>query len=253
MRPSCSASNARALLSDKLDSGYRVATAGAKNTGRSATFQFFHGSEVAFWPHAEDHAAGALQAVPGASGTEIILESTSNGPRGLFFSMWQAASRGEGDYIAIFVPWLWQAEYRRPCEPGFERTAEERQYADEHGADDEQLNWRRHKIGELGGVWDFRREYPATPGEAFMAETPGALWTRALIEQNRVHELPPLRIIAIAVDPATTSKDSSNETGIIAGGLGVDGNGAHTMNEHLLASSLAPRMNLLRRLFETLE
>ncbi len=36
-------------------------------------------------------------------------------------------------------------------------------------------------------------------------------------------------------------------------GLGVDGNGAHTMNEHLLASSLAPRMNLLRRLFETLE
>jgi glutamate carboxypeptidase len=35
-------------------------------------------------------------------------------------------------------------------------------------------------------------------------------------------------------------------------GLGVDGNGAHTLEEHLLISSLVPRMTLLRRLFETL-
>jgi glutamate carboxypeptidase len=35
-------------------------------------------------------------------------------------------------------------------------------------------------------------------------------------------------------------------------GLGVDGDGAHTMVEHMLASSLEPRMNLQRRLFETL-
>jgi glutamate carboxypeptidase len=35
-------------------------------------------------------------------------------------------------------------------------------------------------------------------------------------------------------------------------GLGVDGDGAHTMHEHMLASSLEPRMNLQRRLFETL-
>lgn len=35
-------------------------------------------------------------------------------------------------------------------------------------------------------------------------------------------------------------------------GLGVDGAGAHTLDEHLLISSLVPRMLLLRRLFETL-
>ena len=35
-------------------------------------------------------------------------------------------------------------------------------------------------------------------------------------------------------------------------GLGVDGDGAHTLHEHLLISSLVPRMRLLRRLFETL-
>ena len=36
-------------------------------------------------------------------------------------------------------------------------------------------------------------------------------------------------------------------------GLGVDGHGAHTLDEHLLVSSLVPRMRLLRRLFETLD
>jgi glutamate carboxypeptidase len=36
-------------------------------------------------------------------------------------------------------------------------------------------------------------------------------------------------------------------------GLGVDGNGAHTLSEHMLASSLMPRMTLLKRLFETLQ
>jgi glutamate carboxypeptidase len=35
-------------------------------------------------------------------------------------------------------------------------------------------------------------------------------------------------------------------------GLGVDGDGAHTMHEHILLSSLEPRMNLQRKLFETL-
>jgi glutamate carboxypeptidase len=35
-------------------------------------------------------------------------------------------------------------------------------------------------------------------------------------------------------------------------GLGVDGHGAHTLEEHLYVSSLVPRMLLLRRLFETL-
>ncbi|HZA01580.1 MAG TPA: M20 family peptidase, partial [Hyphomicrobiaceae bacterium] len=36
-------------------------------------------------------------------------------------------------------------------------------------------------------------------------------------------------------------------------GLGVDGHGAHTLEEHLLISSLVPRFLLQRRLMETLE
>ena len=36
-------------------------------------------------------------------------------------------------------------------------------------------------------------------------------------------------------------------------GIGIDGHAAHTLEEHLLVSSLVPRLRLLRRLFETLE
>ena len=56
-------------------------------------------------------------------------------------------------------------------------------------------------------------------------------------------------------DTFTGGGSDGNFTASIAptlDGLGVDGSGAHTLDEHLLISSLVPRMLLLRRLFETL-
>lgn len=58
------------------------------------------------------------------------------------------------------------------------------------------------------------------------------------------------------VDTFTGGGSDGNFTASIAptlDGLGVDGAGAHTVDEHLLVSSLVPRMLLLRRLFETLK
>ena len=54
VRPSTGAANAKELYFDGLESGYRVGTASTKATGRSSTIQYFHGSEVAFWPHADE-------------------------------------------------------------------------------------------------------------------------------------------------------------------------------------------------------
>ena len=70
VRPQTGSANAKELIFSALDSGYKIGTAGTKGVGRSSTIQFFHGSEVAFWPHAETHAAGILQAVPEAPGTD---------------------------------------------------------------------------------------------------------------------------------------------------------------------------------------
>lgn len=53
----------------------------------------------------------------------------------------------------------------------------------------------------------------------------GALWNSSLIEDNRVIEMPEVVRIVIGVDPAVTNNTKSDETGIIAGALGVDGHG----------------------------
>lgn len=176
VRPHTGASNAKELYFDALDSGYKVATAGSKAVGRSDTIQFFHGSEVAYWPNAEDHVAGVLQAVPDLEGTEVILESTANGPDGVFHDMCQEALNGESEYELIFVPWFWHEEYA--TEPPEEWSAPRHwaQYRDTHDLTRAQLYWAYCKNRELAKAsasgygepcWLFRQEYPATPEEAF--------------------------------------------------------------------------------------
>jgi len=139
VKPSTGAANAKELSFDLLDSGYKVGTAGAKGVGRSSTIQLFHGSEVGFWPHAETHAAGVLQAVPDEPGTEIVLESTANGVGNFFHKAWREAESGKSDYVAIFVPWYWQDEYRKPVGPDFSLDDEEREYAQLYCLDNEQM------------------------------------------------------------------------------------------------------------------
>lgn len=169
VRPHTGASNAKELSFDKLDSGYSIGTAGSKAVGRSKTTQLFHGSEVAFWPNAPDHFAGVVQTIPDLPDTEIILESTGNGLGGEFHERWQQAEAGIGDYIAIFVPWFWSDEYRRPVPEGFVLDEDETEHAELHGLDLEQMVWRRAKIAELKDPLLFKQEYPATAAEAFQS------------------------------------------------------------------------------------
>jgi phage terminase large subunit-like protein len=56
----------------------------------------------------------------------------------------------------------------------------------------------------------------------YLDDTPGALWTRAMIHQ---HMVPDLARVVVAIDPAVTESEDSDETGIVAAGLGVDGKG----------------------------
>jgi hypothetical protein len=167
VKPSTSAANAKELHFDQLDSGYKVGTAGNKAVGRSSTVQLFHGSEVGFWPNAQQHAAGILQAIPDEAGTEVFKESTANGPGNYFHKEWQDAEAGVSEYIAIFVPWYWSAEYRKDVPDGFSLTDEEEQYQQAYGLDLEQVAWRRAKIIELKDPMLFKQEYPATAAEAF--------------------------------------------------------------------------------------
>ena len=57
-----------------------------------------------------------------------------------------------------------------------------------------------------------------------LEDTPGALWNWDDLDADRIRgdKLPELMRIGVAIDPAVSSDTTSNETGIIAAGLGVD-------------------------------
>jgi hypothetical protein len=202
-----SVANAKELYFDALDSGYKVGTAGTKGVGRSSTIQLFHGSEVAFWPHAETHAAGVLQAVADMPGTEVILESTANGLGNFYQKTWRDAETGANDFIAIFVPWYWQDEYRKPLPDGFSLTEEERDYRDLYGLDDAQMAWRRGKMAELKDAGLFRQEYPATAAEAFQQSGHDSFIPPALIARARKATCEPSGPLVIGFDPAWLGDD----------------------------------------------
>ena len=58
---------------------------------------------------------------------------------------------------------------------------------------------------------------------AILDDNPGALWSRALLETARVKEAPYLTRIVVGIDPAVTSGEDSDSTGIVVAGMSPDG------------------------------
>ena len=50
-------------------------------------------------------------------------------------------------------------------------------------------------------------------------EVPGALWSRAMLDNGRIDKAPALVRIVVAIDPAVTATSESDETGIIVAGI----------------------------------
>ena len=59
-----------------------------------------------------------------------------------------------------------------------------------------------------------------------LEDVEGAFWNHAMIDAHRMKEAPALKRIVVAVDPATTHGEKSDETGIAV--VGVDMNDEHT-------------------------
>jgi len=170
-KPAFKKSNAKEIMFEHNESGYRLYTAGSPEAGRGTTPTIAHLSEVAFWTHDEKILAGLFQGISQADGTEVILESTANGVGNAFHRLWKGAVAGENEYIPIFVPWFLMTEYRRNVgDPeSFKETVteEESELQQKYDLGLDQLYWRRLKIAE-GGLNKFRQEYPSNPEEAFI-------------------------------------------------------------------------------------
>jgi phage terminase large subunit-like protein len=58
-----------------------------------------------------------------------------------------------------------------------------------------------------------------------LEDVPGALWTRAILEGSRVRTVSPLIRVVVAIDPAVSSTERADETGIIVAGKDAAGCG----------------------------
>ena len=58
-----------------------------------------------------------------------------------------------------------------------------------------------------------------------LADVPGALWNRGMLEGSRVRAAPPLIRVVVAIDPAASSTERADETGIIVAGKDAGGRG----------------------------
>jgi phage terminase large subunit-like protein len=81
--------------------------------------------------------------------------------------------------------------------------------------------WVREVLDSLKGTRLGRQEVEAE----LLEDVEGALWNTALLERTRVARAPELVEVCIAIDPATTAKKDSDETGIVAAGRCADGHG----------------------------
>jgi hypothetical protein len=213
IKPEVTTSNAKELIFGKLDSGYKLGTAENQATGRSSTIQLLHGSEVAFWAHASEHAKGIFQAVPNSPNTEIILESTANGVGNFFHQTWQKAEAGESEFIAIFVPWFWQEEYVSTPDNNFTMTSDEERLAEQYNLTKEQIAWRRYKITEfsvngIDGERSFMQEYPCNSAEAFQLSGEDTfIDTQLVMEARKTLYNDSFGPLLIGVDPARFGAD----------------------------------------------
>jgi phage terminase large subunit-like protein len=57
-------------------------------------------------------------------------------------------------------------------------------------------------------------------GGELLLDVPGALWTLAMFDERR--PAPDLKRVVVAIDPATSANEGSDETGIIVAGQGID-------------------------------
>ena len=214
VRPEVSTNNSKELIFGVLDSGYKLGTAENKSVGRSSTIQLFHGSEVAFWNNASEHAKGIMQAVPQSNGTEIILESTANGVGNYFHTEWQKAESGLSDFRAIFVPWFWQDEYTRNGKE-LVPTEDELLLQQQYGLTLDQLAWRRYKIIELSvagtdGEKSFKQEYPCNATEAFQLTGEDTFIPAELAMKARKCKAEKYGNLIVGVDPARFGDDRTS-------------------------------------------
>jgi phage terminase large subunit-like protein len=183
----------RSLLELSLPNGSRVKGFSAEEPERLRGPQH-HGAwcdELAAWKTAE--AWTQLQFGLRLGLRPRVFVTTTPKPTKLVRTLRERADRGDG------VRWVGGSTY------------------------DNAANLSEAALAELKSTYEGTRIGRQELLGELLTDTPGALWTPAMIDGHRVEHPPTLQRVVVAIDPAVTSGEHSDATGIIAAGLGVDG------------------------------
>ena len=163
---------------DEQDSLYSIATAKTVEGARGLTVTALHLSEAAFYEQSQDAFTALISTVAYRPDTMILIESTANGkvgPGETFYEYWVEAVEGKNQFTPIFISWMMDPVSRMDPEVNnvlsSNLDAEEQELVEVHGADFEQISWRRWAIpNRCQGYTDkFHQEYPTSPEEAFVS------------------------------------------------------------------------------------
>jgi len=178
-----SKASSRQIVFPRLDSEYRVETAGDENAGRGLTVHNLHCSEVARWPGGAAETLQGLRAAMPPQG-EVVLESTPNGAEGCFWEEWNNAD--QSGMVRHFFPWWWEDVYRAEAVTEESLQYDERRMIDDHCLSLEQIGFRRKIAAGFRGL--AKQEYPEDAIECFLSSGDCYFDVEAL--DSRVKELP---------------------------------------------------------------
>tara|TARA_R110000772_G_scaffold143235_3_gene252773 strand:+ start:2502 stop:4307 length:1806 start_codon:yes stop_codon:yes gene_type:complete len=167
-------------------------TANDDKAGRSGTFNFLCATEVSYWAesgvaNASKVLAGILNCVTDLPKSCVILESTGNGPSGIFYEKFDGGvsledfkegHEGNG-FIKIFAPWHAFSDSVRELDPISagrvvdSYTDAEKQMVSELGVSPQQMAYYRRILEEKcgGDPAKMQMDYPSSSDEAFHASS----------------------------------------------------------------------------------
>lgn len=190
LRPGLVINNAKRTRFGHNGAHFLRLLAGGRGQGRSWTANHLHATEMAKWPQgsaanrndesggpADEEVFASVMATMHDERRRIIIESTGNGPKGLFYKLYEQA-KVDPEWAFVFVPWHRVPRYQAPV---IDSKALESDLDDEEvrirkdfDLTLEQLMWRRNKIrSERWSPIRFRREYPLTDLEPFLLAESG--------------------------------------------------------------------------------
>jgi len=192
----------------------QIDTAGQSQAARGTTADLIHCSEVAFWSNGDRIIPAMTSSLADVSGSICVMESTSAGPHGIFWELWEQAEDPWSQWTRVFVPWTTHDEYddTEKLDPDLKALGDRAAAGDKDALTDlkhlskqehdwlingvlnlGQVYWRRRTLATrlMGKEEEFCREYPLTAEEAFRSTSYDFLNEngQSIQEENRCPEI----------------------------------------------------------------